>query len=165
MEEKLMRRYILGITGGVMMLTVSGELRAQNSTCSSAQDCTQKWLSALNATKPDMDTIANFYSTDAVGVFSEGIFTSNTLIAKDLIAQVTNTNAPWKNIKIGYEQDFQKENASPWSYGCFSATVGGQAVNGYWSVVWMIAGGSWKMQQQTTTLAQMPISTLCPTAS
>ena len=158
-----MRRYIVGVTAGVMMFTVSGETRAQQSdSCSSAQDCTHKWLTALNTNPPKVDTIKNFYSTDAVGVFSEGIFTSNTDIATDLVAQVTSKNAPWSNLQIGYEADIQNVNTSPWSYGCFSATVGGQAVNGYWSVVWMIAPGSWKMQQQTTTLASGQLSKLCP---
>jgi hypothetical protein len=154
-----MRRLVLGISVGVILFSASGEIRAQNNTCSSAQDCTQKWLMALNANPPVEKTVEGFYTPDAVGVFSEGIFTTNTAIATDLIAQVTNPQAPWKNIKIPLQKD-QNTNNVAWSYGCFTATVGGQPVVGYWSVLWT-TGSSWKMQQMTTTPAQ---ATACPSA-
>jgi ketosteroid isomerase-like protein len=160
-----MRRSAIAFTT-VLMLAASGDIQATTTPQNpNFPTVTKKWLAAVNQ-KNNADGIAAFYAKDAVGVFAEGMFVGSQAIGADLSNYVTNYG--WANVQIPYEQDSAPQGNWAWSYGCFTATVQGQAATGYWSVTWVNLPGNtqhpWVMQQMTTTQAMTPVSPKCSKA-
>jgi hypothetical protein len=94
--------------------------------------------------------LAALYAPNAVAVFPEGIFTTNSEIQTDLSNQFT---AGWSNIKLVDQNDI-KENNVAWSYGNYSGNLGTQTISGYWSVAWVQDhNNNWLIQLHTTNQA------------
>ena len=110
----------------------------------------QQWVTAAN--NGDAAGLAALYASDAVGVFTEGIFVGPDAIIQDLGGQF---QKGWKDIKLTDSGDHQQQvNPQPgswaWSVGTWSSTFGTQKPGGFWSVLWALQPGNvWKIQQQT----------------
>jgi ketosteroid isomerase-like protein len=103
----------------------------------------QQWLTFAN--QGDTKGLAALYTSDAVGVFSEGIFDGVTAIINNLGGQFQNG---WAITKLTDTQDHQLTNTLAWSVGDWSGTFKGP-VSGHWSVLWVQQTGAWKIQEQT----------------
>jgi ketosteroid isomerase-like protein len=141
-----MRRSVLAISAGVMMLAASGEVRAQ----SAPSAVVRLWAQYANAAAAAK--IAALYTADAVALFSEGKFQGPAQIQKDLQTQF---QAVWKNVNLTDFKD-NLQGSWAWSYGEWSALVGTPPkqvkVNGYWSAVFVRVGAIWKIKQHTTNM-------------
>jgi len=103
----------------------------------------QQWQEAAN--KGDAATIAGLYASNAVAVFSEGIFHDPQAIQADLAAQF---KGGWTNIKLTDTEDHSQGDWA-WSIGNWSSDFGTQPISGYWSALCTQQGTAWKMQQHT----------------
>jgi ketosteroid isomerase-like protein len=120
------------------------------STTSPFPQIIQQWQDLAN--KGDAAGLAALYSTnDPVAIFTEGIFRGQSAIQANLSTQF---QQGWKNIKLTDDEDHPQGNWA-WSVGEWSSTFAGQAVSGYWSVLWVQQGSAWKIQQQTV-VTQIP---------
>jgi ketosteroid isomerase-like protein len=118
-------------------------MKAMSETSNFAQ-IIQQWLNY--ATQGDTKDLAALYTTDAVGVFPEGIFDGATNIINNLGGQFQNG---WTIKTLTDKEDHQLGNNSAWSVGDWTGTFNGQAISGHWSVLWVQQSGAWKIQEQT----------------
>jgi ketosteroid isomerase-like protein len=119
---------------------------AQNS----PSDQVQAWVTA--AKNKDADSVSKLYTTDAVLCATEGIIKGQSNIKDDFAAQF---KAGWTLTNITNETDNVRTEWG-WSYGSWSGTFPNPQpppttldVQGSWSVVWVLQGGTWLMQQQS----------------
>jgi ketosteroid isomerase-like protein len=146
-----MRRSVLAISAGVMMLATSSEVEAQ----SKPSDLIQMYQQFAN--NGDAAKIAALYTADAVALFSEGKFQGPSQIEQDLQTQFNNG---YKNITIKDEGGDTTQGSWAWSWGEYSGTVPlgtpptPTTINGYWSAVFMQDGNVWKIKQHTTNMEQ-----------
>jgi ketosteroid isomerase-like protein len=110
----------------------------------------KQWVTAANS--GDAAGLAALYTTDAVGVFTEGIFNGVNAIIEDLGGKF---QQGWSKINLTDNQDhLQQANPQPgnwaWSVGTWSSTFGKTNPGGFWSALWVLQPGNvWKIQQQT----------------
>jgi hypothetical protein len=100
-----MRRSVLAISAGVMVLATTGEVEAQ----SKPSDVIQMYQQYANSSDAGKAAkIAALYTADAVALFSEGKFQGPSQIEQDLQAQFNNG---WKNVTIKDEGGIPRKGA------------------------------------------------------
>lgn len=105
----------------------------------------QQWLTFVK--QGNTAGLAGLYTSDAVGVFGEGIFDGVTAIINNLVGQF---GKGWAITTLTDKEDHQPTPTSTWgwSVGDWSGTFKGP-VSGHWSVLWVQQSGAWKIQEQT----------------
>ena len=106
----------------------------------------QQWLTF--AKQGNTTGLAGLYSSDAVGVFGEGIFDGVTAILNNLGGQFGNG---WAISTLTDKEDHQTTPPSnyAWSVGDWTGSFKGTPISGHWSVIWKQESGVWKIQEQT----------------